>query len=127
LASKHGRNITVFPQLHVIYPGTPHFEMSVKRGYFGPLGRGVFEQFTAWEAAEEPILNYLGEHFAHGVGGIPLGILDRAQLAAGRFSLSARALSTVSSQLRWMEVTGVKVFRYGQYLCHERSPVKTHA
>jgi radical SAM superfamily enzyme YgiQ (UPF0313 family) len=128
LASAHGRNITVFPQLNVIYPGTPHFDMAVEKGYFGSLGQEVFEEFTAWEADEEPILHYLGEHFAHGVGGIPLGILDRTQLAAGRFSVCARGLSTISTQLRRMdEVPGIRVFRYGRYLTHEQLPANAYA
>jgi radical SAM superfamily enzyme YgiQ (UPF0313 family) len=128
LARARGREITVFPQLNVIYPGTPHFDMALQKGYFGPLGRDVFEHFTAWEAEEEPILHYLGEHFAHGVGGIPLGILDGAELTAGRFSVSATALSTFSTQLRRMDsITGVRVFRYGQYLTQQQPSMRVHA
>lgn len=114
--------ITVFPQLHVVYPGTPHFDMAIEKGYFGPLGRDVFEEFTAWESMEEPILQYLGEHFAHGVGGIPLGILDRGQLVQGRFAVCPRGLSAVSTQLRRMEeIPGIQIFHYGRHLTREAS------
>jgi anaerobic magnesium-protoporphyrin IX monomethyl ester cyclase len=117
LAEGRGAAITVFPQLAVIYPGTPHFEMAVAKGHFGKLGDEVFETFTAWEAKEEPILNYLGEHFAHGVGGIPIGILDGFRLLKGEFQISAAALLNVSTELRRLDrITGVRVFRYGQYL-----------
>lgn len=122
LARAHSRSITIFPQLNVIYPGTPHFEAAVLKGYFGDLGRGVFEEFTAWEAQEEPVLHYLGEHFAHGVGGIPLGILDRPRLMAGRFAICPDGLLTVSTQLRRMEeVPGIQVFRYGRYVTSART------
>ena len=127
LADIRGRQITVFPQLNVIYPGTPHFDMAVEKGHFGPLGREGFERFTEWEAEEEPILHYLGEHFAHGVGGIPLGILDRTRLTLGRFAVSAADLSIISTQLRRMEgIKGIRVFRYGQYLVQEHARVRAH-
>lgn len=127
LAEKNGRQITIFPQLNVIYPGTPHFEMAVEKGYFGTLGREVFEHFTAWEVREQPILNYLGEHFAHGVGGIPLGLLDLQQLAADRFAISAAALFEVTMALRRMEdLPGIYVFRYGQYLAKVPTATRRH-
>jgi hypothetical protein len=109
--------LTVFPQVSVLYPGTPHFYDAVHAGVFDRFGEDVFEEFTAWEAKEEPILSYLGEHFAHGVGGIPLGLMDQAALAAGRFAFSPQKISAISTQLRRMEeLPGVDVFRYGRYL-----------
>jgi hypothetical protein len=119
LAQRYGRKIVVFPQLNVIYPGTPHFDAAVADGAFGPLGREVFEFFTPWEDEHQPILHYLGEHFAHGVGGIPLGILDRDELARGRFQICPNALASVATQLRRMEVAGISIFRYGRYLVQE--------
>jgi radical SAM superfamily enzyme YgiQ (UPF0313 family) len=112
-----GRTLTVFPQLAVIYPGTPHFSSAVAKGQFGPFGEDVFEAFTAWEEREEPILRYLGEHFAHGVGGIPLGLLKRDALIEGRFELSPPDLLNLSTYLRKLdEVKGVTMFKYGRYL-----------
>jgi len=116
-AHSRKRHITVFPQLHVVYPGTPHFRQLIDRGGAGRMGREVFEEFTVWEAEEEPILAYLGEHFAHGIGGIPLGIMDRHELAAGKFELSSDDLANVSTQLSKMAtLPGIRVFKYGQYL-----------
>lgn len=128
LSASSGRKSTVFPQLSVLYPGTPHFESALAKGMFGPLGAYVFEEFTAWEAREEPILNYLGEHFAHGVGGIPLGLLDAAALARGQFEFSPRKISSISTQLRRIEeLEGVKVFRYGRYLTKRTSEKRAYA
>jgi radical SAM superfamily enzyme YgiQ (UPF0313 family) len=128
LAGQFERKVTVFPQLAVLYPGTPHFNDALQGGVFDSFGEEVFEDFTAWEAAEEPILSYLGEHFAHGVGGIPLGLLDRAALSAGRFAFSPQMISTVSTQLRKMEgLTGITVFRYGRYLAAPKERVRAHA
>jgi len=117
MVAREGRTITVFPQLAVLYPGTPHFEMAIGKSQFGPLGSDVFEAFTEWEAKEEPILNYLGEHFAHGVGGIPLGLLDRARLKSGEFQISANSIAEISTQLgRMDELIGIDRFKYGRYL-----------
>jgi hypothetical protein len=119
LAERYGRTIVVFPQLNVIYPGTPHFDTAVTAGDFGPPGREIFETFTLWEEEHQPILRYLGEHFAHGVGGIPLGILNREKLAEGSFQICSDALASITTQLRLMEVPGISVFRYGRYLVRD--------
>jgi radical SAM superfamily enzyme YgiQ (UPF0313 family) len=117
VAVRHGRNIAVHPQLHVIYPGTPHFGMHVVAGTFGSMGNEVFEQFTRWEADRQPILEYFGKHFAHGNGGIPIGILDRNELQKSTFKIEARSIDDLSSQLAEMEgIAGISVFKYGQYL-----------
>ncbi len=117
VASDRGRSILVFPQLAVIYPGTPHFSTALEKGQFGRFGEDVFEAFTEWEEDKEPILRYLGEHFAHGVGGIPMGLLRRDALLDGRFEISPERLASISSQLRAIEeVEGVSLFKYGRYL-----------
>jgi radical SAM superfamily enzyme YgiQ (UPF0313 family) len=117
VAVRHGRNIVVNPQLHVIYPGTPHFATHVAAGTFGGMGNEVFEQFTLWEADRQPILEYFGKHFAHGNGGIPIGILDRNELQKSTFKIEASSIDNLSSQLAEMEdIAGISVFKYGQYL-----------
>jgi radical SAM superfamily enzyme YgiQ (UPF0313 family) len=123
-----GRKITLFPQLHVIYPGTPHFESALARGEFGPNGKSVFERFTEWEAQAEPILEYLGEHFAHGVGGIPIGLLNSRQLRRDEFEIDLDKLLLLTNTLRRFEDTkGVKVFRYGAYLAKGADERGSHA
>ena len=74
--------VTAFnwPQRYAAYLGT----MRVRIGN-GPTGRAVlenrlvdaadiFEDFTEWETAQTPILSWLGEHFTHGTGGLPVGL-----------------------------------------------------
>jgi len=117
MACARGREITVFPQLHVVYPGTRHFLEAVHTRSFGQSSHSIFEQFTRWEADQRPILNWLGEHFAHGVGGIPVGILSSDKLRNGRFEVDPDRVLEVSSYLRAIEETnGVCLFKYGSYL-----------
>ena len=122
LAVSHGRDITVFPQLHVVYPGTAHFKNALEEGRFGgPAGgKYIFEDFTLWEAAQQPILAWLGEHFAHGVGGIPEGILKPEKLKEGQFEVDVPRVQVVDSMLREIErIPGIDLFKYGVYLAKE--------
>lgn len=117
IAQKHKREVIVNPQLHVIYPGTPHFERLVKAGAFGGLGEQVFEEFAPWEEQEQPVLKYFGEHFAHGVGGIPIGILNREALRSAEFKIEEGSISSFSRHLNSMEnIPGIAVFKYGRHL-----------
>lgn len=124
-AERHEKLITVFPQLHVVYPGTAHFHQALIEGRYGPDGESVFERFTDWEAHRQPILRWLGEHFAHGTGGIPEGILNADQLRKGRFEECTDAILEVLNYLSAMAATpGIRVFQYGQYLAGNRSSPK---
>lgn len=117
LAERRGKTITIFPQLSVIYPGTQHFWKAVEEHEFGKHGNDVFEAFTAWEALERPVLTFLGENFAHGVGGIPTGILDRRLLRAGEFVIDPQAVESVKQTLLSFEpIPGLDIFKYGRYL-----------
>ena len=108
------QEIVVYPQLHVVYPGTQHFMDGVARGRFAP---DVFETFTMWEMHQQPILTWLGEHFAHGVGGLPEGILRPEPLRSSVFEVDADAVMEISTTLRKAEETaGVQLFKYGQHL-----------
>lgn len=113
-AAEMERTITVFPQLHVIYPGTGHFRQGVAEGRFSVE---VFEGFTAWEHEHQPILTWLGEHFAHGVGGLPEGILDPSLLRANQFEVLPTETSRIT---RWLHklsaLDGIEIFRYGAHL-----------
>lgn len=113
-ASAAGKHITVFPMLHVVYPGTEHFSEGVRGGRFR---RDVFEDFTAWEATQEPVLTWLGEHFAHGTGGLPEGVLATDALRAGEFRFDLLRVGAVDDALRSMaRIRGIKVFKYGAHL-----------
>ncbi|MDD5094604.1 MAG: radical SAM protein [Dehalococcoidia bacterium] len=114
LAVNHDRRITIFPQLHVVYPGTVHSLSGVREGRFA---EDVFESFTEWESRELPILFWLGEHFAHGTGGIPEGIIKSELLRAGHFEIDSNAVFSILDTLRTIEgIPGLGVFHYGKYL-----------
>lgn len=119
LANLRGKEIIVFPQLNVVYPGTIHFKQSVVQGQFP---RDVFETFTKWEFRQTPVLYWLGEHFAHGTGGIPVGILNPNVLWDGNFEdvdqvVNAKAIFRISAALREINrMKGVRTFNYGDYI-----------
>lgn len=109
--------ITVFPMMHVVYPGTAHFHQAVTEGRYGPDGTSVFERFTHWEARQQPVLRWLGEHFAHGTGGIPEGILHADQLRRGDFQVDPSAVLDVINYLNAMaQLPGIEIFQYGRHL-----------
>ena len=122
-AQAHGKLITIFPQLHVIYPGTSHFAEAVRGHRYGTNSASVFERFTAWEAEQQPVLHWLGEHFAHGVGGIPEAILVREYLCEQRFTVDPSGVLQVANMLTELEaLPGIRVFRYGRYLAGKDWP-----
>lgn len=114
LAQNADEKIVVYPQLHVVYPGTQHFKEGVGEGRFTT---DVFESFTRWEAARQPILEWLGEHFAHGTGGLPEGILQGEKLRRDVFEVDADAVMRVNTVLRRVEeIPGIELFKYGEHL-----------
>lgn len=119
IAARKGKVITIFPQLHVVYPGTLHFTMGVSEGRFS---KGVFESFTRWEAEQQPILTWLGEHFAHGVGGLPEGMLNPEKLRQGIYEVNINAVFQISSVLKSIDrLPGIRVFQYGTHLVERES------
>lgn len=115
LVSKKKRNkITIFPQLHVVYPGTQHFKDGIRQGRFP---RNVFETFTEWEVKQSPVVTWLGEHFAHGTGGLPEGILSQDKLRKGIYEVNIDMVLSICNILAAIERTnGIRVFKYGSYL-----------
>ena len=114
IATTANRKITIFPQLHVVYPGTSHFRQGVQEGAFPS---DVFESFTEWEAAEKPIRYWLGEHFAHGIGGLPIGIMQTEQLQKRQYIVDPSAVLKISTALRKISrIPGIEVFQYGAEL-----------
>ncbi len=116
-ADKFKKEITIFPQLHVIYPGTANYFKGIDENLF-PIN--VFESFTAWEYEHKPIINWLGEHFAHGTGGLPIGILNREKLRIREYEIDNDAIFRISNLLKKLErIIGINVFKYGYYLVEE--------
>jgi hypothetical protein len=119
VAALRGKSITVYPQLFVVYPGTRHFGRYLAMRLFP---EDVFETFTAWESKNKPIRTWLGETFAHGTGGIPLGILNQHSLWNRRYEIDEDAVARVSKAINDIDsLDGVNVFRYGQYLVREKT------
>jgi hypothetical protein len=118
-AARSGKKITVFPQLFVVYPGTDHFS---RYRALRVLPEDAFESFTLWESQQKPVLKWLGETFAHGTGGIPLGLLDEAELWAGMYKIREERVHQVSDTIRRLSILpGVAVFQYGQCIVPEAS------
>ena len=131
LAVSRGKHITVFPQLHVVYPGTTHFKQGVAQRCFP---EDVFEAFTRWEFSQTPVLYWLGEHFAHGTGGIPVGILKPHVLKSGNFEgdvddvVDTNAVFRISAALREIDrIQGVHTFGYGDYIVANTNSAKATA
>ncbi len=111
------KRIVIFPQLHVVYPGTRHHNEAVMEGRFGSASKDIFERFTAWEARQQPVLRWLGEHFAHGTGGIPEGILYPDRLRRGGFEVNPDVVLEIINYLGAIRQTpGIRVFNYTKYL-----------
>jgi radical SAM superfamily enzyme YgiQ (UPF0313 family) len=120
-----GTRLTLFPQLNVIYPGTKHYYTACSEGLFARFGDEVFEAFTEWELQQEPILRWLGRHFAHGTGGIPIGVLNRDALrSSGEFWIDGNSVAAISEFLDDLELLpGISVFNYKQYLTPTSAPL----
>lgn len=127
LASSFGQTITVFPQLHVIYPGTSLFRQALSQGRFS---NDVFEKFTEWEFQQNSVLYWLGEHFAHGAGGIPEGIIKPEVLRNSAFGdanevIDTNAVFNLSASLRAINrIKGLKTFNYGDHIIKEQHPIE---
>jgi hypothetical protein len=119
LARVRGGRIVVCPMLHVIYPGTHLFQQGLAKGLFA---RDVFERFTAWEAEAEPVKQWLGRQFAHGTGGIPVGILRGSFDGSDGFEVDPRRVLEIENYLADVrDIGGLEVFDYEPYLVRDVS------
>jgi radical SAM superfamily enzyme YgiQ (UPF0313 family) len=113
LARKRRSRLVVCPMLHVIYPGTPLFRDGVSAGRFS---RAIFEDFTRWEVDAKPVRRWLGRHFAHGTGGIPVGILGPMSKGRG-FEVDAERVLAITNYLEDLRgISGIEVFEYEPFL-----------
>lgn len=119
-----GSSITVYPQLHVVYPGTRHWRsLRSPSGYGAGVRADLFEEFTAWEDEEPIVVQWLSKHFAHGTGGIPIGLLDERALRAkdlepqDRFRVEPRSVFAIDEYLDQIAaISGINLFRYSQFI-----------
>lgn len=102
--------IRLFPQLHVVYPGTAEFVDYLNAGAFP---RDIFESFTEWESAHGSVLAWMGARFAHGAGGIPIALLDPDALRSGGFALREEEFRSAERLVEaFSMVDSVEVFDY---------------
>jgi hypothetical protein len=114
IARRHAGSLHIFTHLHVIYSGTPEFRDCVASGTFP---RDIFEDFTLWEAEQPSMLRWLGEHFAHGTGGVPIALLEPAKLRDSRFEVLYRRLEDVNQFLRRIQsIRGMELFDFAPEL-----------
>lgn len=90
-ARKYGKKPIIFPSLSVIYPATAFYKGMMDLG----APRDVYEEFTKWERDNPEYRQMLHGYFAHGNGGIPLGIIDIERLKQGRISINTEELFRV--------------------------------
>ena len=96
----------VFPSLSVVYPATGFYKHMVGLG----APRDIFELFTRWERENTAYREMLYGYFAHGNGGIPLGIIDVDELKKGDLSIDLQKLRRIKSyvdQLRTIKTVVV--------------------
>lgn len=114
LAKKKNKHVTVFPMLHVVYPGTWHFSSGIMSKTYSS---DVFEYFTKWEASQANLYSWLGENFAHGTGGIPQGILNETALKENRFEIPTEKIFEIQNQLSEIKrIEGITVFEYKPFI-----------
>ena len=112
-AIEFNKNIIVFPQLHVIYPGTVLYSRALKSKKYGPNSKNIFEKFTKWEKNNDDLKKWLGTYFAHGAGGIPEGILDLDKLKEGMIAIDPNKIIKIINFIENMKkIPGIKVFDY---------------
>lgn len=122
LSLSHGSEVTIFPQLFVIYPGTAHSTRFITSNTLWPT---VFEDFTKWETKELELTHWMGRYFAHGVGGIPLGLLNRDALENRKFQIEVDRLLEIERRLFELEsLSGLNIFSYSSHLVESRSANK---
>lgn len=82
----------VFPSLSVIYPATALYHGMIDR-----LGvpKDIYETFTKWERENPEYRQMIHGYFAHGNGGIPLGIVDLDSLKKGKMDVNMNRLLRV--------------------------------
>jgi radical SAM superfamily enzyme YgiQ (UPF0313 family) len=117
MALRRKKKLTIFPMLHVVYPGTQHFYQGIKERRF-PLD--AFESFTAWEDLHTPVRTWLGRHFAHGTGGLPEGILVPDKVRRGTYEVDSDAVFCIANTLHILRnLDGIEVFDYGAHLVED--------
>lgn len=91
-ARKYNQKPIVFPSLSVVYPAT-----ALYHGMIEKLGvpHEIYETFTRCERVNPEYRQMLHGYFAHGNGGIPLGIVELDSLRRGEIDVNMKKLLKV--------------------------------
>jgi len=109
ISAKRGKEITLFMSLSVVYPGTNLGYRMFEEG----APRNSFEIFTGWEDQQEDLKEYLGGNFAHGLGGIPTGVIDMEVFKNGEISFDYDKVSRINDYLAEIRnIEGIYLFDY---------------
>ena len=99
----------VFPSLSVVYPATGFHERLMETG--APVD--VYERFTKWERENESYRKGLHGYFAHGNGGVPIGIIDLDALRSGEIKIKPDELTRVKNYVNRLRlISGIKVHNF---------------
>jgi anaerobic magnesium-protoporphyrin IX monomethyl ester cyclase len=113
IAKQKKGELVIFPMLGVVYPGTALFYDLVKRG-ISPL---IFEQYTLWEESHKEMQQFLSCHFAHGTGGLPIGMLNNNKLKDNKFSIIEDRIFWIINYLDDLnKIPNAEVFDYSKYV-----------
>jgi radical SAM superfamily enzyme YgiQ (UPF0313 family) len=90
-ARGYDRKPLVFPSLSVVYPATAFYTKMMQLG----APRDIYEKFTTWERKNPEYRDMIHGYFAHGNGGIPLGIMNLDKLREGEIDVKMDKLFRV--------------------------------
>ena len=90
-AKAYNNKPIVFPSLSVVYPATAFYRNMMQLG----APQDIYEKFTRWERDNPEYRQLLHGYFAHGNGGIPLGVMDIEKLREGEISVNMDKLLRV--------------------------------
>lgn len=108
-----GGKLVIFPMIAVVYPGTAHFRELVSQG----MTEEIYETYTRWEDEHDEVRAFFGRNFAHGRGGLPMGILNREEIFRGVPMLDAERLEEVKRYLEEIKaIHDLEVFDYSGHL-----------
>lgn len=113
IAKQKKSKLVIFPMLGVVYPGTALFHNLVKYG----ISPAIFEQYTLWEGSHDEMQEFLSCHFAHGTGGLPIGMLNIGNLKDNTFSIVEDRIFWIINYLEDLnKIPNAEVFDYSQYV-----------
>ena len=94
MALSHKKTVEICPMLHVLYPGTAEFnELSTELS----IPSELFEHYTIWESMNPKYNTFLSKNFAHGKGGLPIGILEHKALRNKEFFINQSKIDFCSN------------------------------